>query len=234
MLNTFGQRSAVCTSFQAEGMVILDLAWRMDPHVRVFTIDTGRLPQETHELIDSVQERYQIPIEVICPDQSELSQLVTRHGMNLFYQSVPLRLLCCEARKVNPLNRVLQDLDAWIAGLRRTTSDTRRQVPKVEVDEAHGNILKVNPLTDWSTEQVWEYIRANDLPYNRLYDQGYTSISCAPCTRPIQAGEHPRAGRWWWEQGVPKECGIHKELLSRVLNTAPPPAGPYAVSTTGV
>ena len=111
VLNTFGQRSAVCTSFQAEGMVILDLAWRMDPHVRVFTIDTGRLPQETHELIDSVQERYQIPIEVICPDQSELSQLVTRHGMNLFYQSVPLRLLCCEARKVNPLNRVLQDLE---------------------------------------------------------------------------------------------------------------------------
>jgi phosphoadenosine phosphosulfate reductase len=208
-LDTFQHRAAICTSFQAEGMVILDLACRIDPGVRVFTIDTGRLPLETYELIDRVREHYGIDIEVYYPDQKELAQMVTQHGINSFYRSVSLRLLCCEVRKVNPLNRVLQDLDAWITGLRRSQSQTRASVCKVEVDRDHGNIIKVNPLADWSEQQVWEYIRANQLPYNRLYDQGYTSIGCAPCTRAVAPGEDQRAGRWWWENGVPKECGIH-------------------------
>jgi thioredoxin-dependent adenylylsulfate APS reductase len=211
-LGTFGRRAAVCTSFQAEGMVILDLACRVDSRVRVFTIDTGRLPAETYELIDRVRERYGIEVEVFCPDQNELSQMVTRYGINPFYRSVSLRLLCCEVRKVNPLNRVLSNLDAWITGLRRSQSQTRESLSRVELDRDHGNILKVNPLADWSDERVWEYIRAHDLPYNRLYDQGFTSIGCAPCTRAVTPGEDERAGRWWWETGMPKECGIHLKL----------------------
>jgi thioredoxin-dependent adenylylsulfate APS reductase len=211
-LGTFGRRAAVCTSFQAEGMVILDMACRADPQVRVFTIDTGRLPPETYELIDRVRERYGIDVEVFYPDQNELSQMVTQHGVNPFYRSVSLRLLCCEVRKVNPLNRALGNLDAWITGLRRSQNQTRASLSRVELDPDHGNIVKVNPLADWSDERVWEYIRAHDLPYNRLYDQGYTSIGCAPCTRPVKAGEDERAGRWWWETGMPKECGIHVRL----------------------
>jgi thioredoxin-dependent adenylylsulfate APS reductase len=211
-LDTFGQRAALCTSFQAEGMVALDLACRISPTVRVFTIDTGRLPQETYELLDRVREHYGIDVEVYYPDQAELTQMVTRHGANPFYHSVSLRLRCCEIRKVNPLNRVLQNLDAWITGLRSSQGPTRANLLKVEVDQEHGNIIKVNPLADWSRQQVWDYIRAHNVPYNRLYDQGYTSIGCAPCTRPATSGEDERAGRWWWENGVPKECGIHLRL----------------------
>jgi phosphoadenosine phosphosulfate reductase len=216
-LDTFQHRAAICTSFQAEGMVILDLAYRVDPGVRVFTIDTGRLPSETYELIDRVRDHYGIDIEVYYPDPKKLAQMVTKHGINPFYHSVSLRLLCCEVRKVNPLNRVLQNLDAWITGLRRSQSQTRANVRKVEVDRDHGNIIKVNPLADWSEQQVWEYIRANQLPYNQLYDQGYSSIGCAPCTRPVVPGEDQRAGRWWWENGMPKECGIHLRPARHVV-----------------
>jgi len=138
--------------------------------------------------------------------------MVTKHGINPFYRSVSLRLLCCEIRKVNPLNRALSNLDAWVTGLRRAQSGTRTGTAKLEVDASHGGIIKVNPLADWSEGQVWDYIRANDVPYNALYDKGYTSIGCAPCTRPTQPGEDPRAGRWWWENGVPKECGIHLRM----------------------
>ena len=158
-----------------------------------------------------------IDIKVYYPDPKKLAQMVTKHGINPFYHSVSLRLLCCEVRKVNPLNRVLQNLDAWITGLRRSQSQTRANVRKVEVDRDHGNIIKVNPLADWSEQQVWEYIRANQLPYNQLYDQGYSSIGCAPCTRPVVPGEDQRAGRWWWENGVPKECGIHLRPARHVV-----------------
>ena len=208
-LERFGQMVAISTSFQAEGMVVLDMACRIDPKVRVFTIDTGRLPQETYDLIDRVREHYGIDVEVFYPDQDELARMVGKHGINPFYRSVSLRLLCCQLRKVNPLGRALKDLDAWIAGLRRTQDETRSGIAKIEVDRAHGTIIKVNPLADWSNEQVWEYIRANQIPYNELYDKGYTSIGCAPCTRPTQPGEDIRAGRWWWEKGMPKECGMH-------------------------
>jgi thioredoxin-dependent adenylylsulfate APS reductase len=210
-------------------MVILDLACRIDPGVRVFTIDTGRLPLETYELIDRVREHYGIDIEVHYPDQKELAQMVTQHGINSFYRSVSLRLLCCEVRKVKPLSRVLQNLDAWVTGLRRSQSQTRVNVPKIELDEEHGNIIKVNPLADWSEQQVWEYIRANRLPYNQLYDQGYTSIGCAPCTRPVAPGEDQRAGRWWWENGVPKECGIHLRPHQGVLSRQ----GQFEPASTG-
>ena len=211
-LDTFGARIAISTSFQVEGMVVLDIAHRIDPNVRVLTVDTGRLPEETYDLIDRVREYYGVPIEVHYPDHDDLSSMITRHGANPFYNSVSLRLRCCEIRKVDPLKSALGNLDAWITGLRRSQSGTRANTSKVESDSAHGDIVKVNPLADWSPEEVWEYIKARDIPYNALYDQGYTSIGCAPCTRPTQPGEDPRAGRWWWETGVPKECGMHMPL----------------------
>jgi phosphoadenosine phosphosulfate reductase len=201
-------RIALCTSFQLEGMVILDLAWRIDPGVQVFTIDTGRLPAETLALIDRVRDRYGIRIEILHPDAAELSTFTSQHGVNPFYRSVELRLACCDLRKVRPLARRLSTLEAWITGLRRSQSASRAATPMVAVDEAHGGILKINPLAGWSLEQVEAYTRRHDLPRNALYAMGYTSIGCAPCTRAIAPGEDIRAGRWWWERGD-KECGIH-------------------------
>ena len=210
VFETYGSNAAICTSFQAEGMVILDMAGRLASDIRVFTIDTGRMPTETYDLIDRVRDRYNISIEVNFPDQSRLEAMTVRHGVNAFYRGLNLRLLCCEVRKVEPLNRALAGLDLWVTGLRRTQVGTRAGTPKIELDKAHGSILKVNPLADWSEQKVWDYIKANDVPYNKLYDQGYTSIGCAPCTRPTQPGEDARAGRWWWESSdVPKECGMH-------------------------
>jgi thioredoxin-dependent adenylylsulfate APS reductase len=208
-IERFGDRVAVCTSFQSDGMAILDMAWRIDPNVRVFAVDTGRMHQETYDLMERVRERYGMSIEIYYPDARELAQFVSKEGINGFRRSVPLRLRCCEIRKVNPLLKVLDGLDAWVTGLRRDQWASRSNIRKVEIDHDHGGIAKVNPLADWTDEEVWDYIRANDVPYNALYDQGYTSIGCDPCTRPIEAGEEERAGRWWWETGAPKECGIH-------------------------
>jgi len=208
-LGKFGDRIALASSFQAEDMVILDMMTQLVPKPRVFTIDTGRLPQETYDLIDRVRERYGIAVEVLFPDRELVEEMVREHGVNLFYRGVKLRERCCWVRKVEPLKRALKDLDAWITGLRREQWDSRKGVRKVEVDQVHGGIIKVNPLVDWTWEQVWDYVRARGIPYNILYDRGYRSIGCAPCTRPVKPGEHPRAGRWWWEQGSGKECGLH-------------------------
>ena len=208
-IERFGSQLAICTSFQADGMAILDMAWRIDPKVRVFTVDTGRMHPETYALMDEVRERYDLPIEIYYPDAADLERFVLREGINPFYKTVPLRLRCCEIRKVNPLKKVLVHLDAWVTGLRRDQWASRANIRKVEIDHDHGGLLKINPLADWMEEEVWEYIRDNDVPYNKLYDQGYTSIGCAPCTRPTAAGEDPRSGRWWWEKNAPKECGIH-------------------------
>lgn len=208
-LERFGARIAVCTSFQAEGMVLLDMAWRIEPKVRVFTIDTGRLHQETYDLIDAVRARYGIAIEAYTPDADETEAMTRAHGVNLFYRGVPLRLLCCQVRKVRPLQRVLNGLDAWITGLRRETWASRADIRKIELDHDHGGIAKLSPLADWTHEEVWDYLRAHDVPSHALYAQGYTSIGCAPCTRRTAPGEDPRAGRWWWETNAPKECGMH-------------------------
>ncbi len=213
-LKRFGSQIALCTSFQADGMAILDMAWRIDPKVRVFTIDTGRLPQETYALLDQVREKYNIEVEVYFPDATQVESIVRRHGTNLFYHSVQSRLLCCEARKVLPLRRVLASLDAWVTGLRRDQSSTRATVGKIELDNDHGGLVKVNPLASWTEADVWNYIRANNVPYHPFYDQGYTSIGCVPCTRPTSTGEDSRAGRWWWETGVAKECGMHCSIES--------------------
>lgn len=208
-IERFGSRIAVCTSFQIDGMAILDMAWRIDRNVRVFAVDTGRMHQETYDLMDRVRAHYGMAIEVYYPDAAELAAFVHREGVNAFYRAVPLRLRCCEIRKVNPLVKVLDGLDAWVTGLRRDQWASRSNIRKVEIDHDHGGIAKINPLADWTEEEVWEYVRANDVPYNALYDQGFTSIGCAPCTRPTKLDEDKRAGRWWWEKNAPKECGIH-------------------------
>jgi phosphoadenosine phosphosulfate reductase len=208
-LDEFGSGFAVCTSFQAEGMAVLDLAWRIDPSVRVFTLDTGRLPNETYSLMDEVRQRYGIDIEVKSPDPLQTQTMVAKHGMNLFYRDTALRQLCCHVRKVVPLDKALHGLDAWATGLRREQAVTRSDTPKVEIDARHGGIIKINPLADWSKDEVWDYVRDNNVPTNALYERGFTSIGCEPCTRATSAGEDERAGRWWWEADADKECGLH-------------------------
>lgn len=203
----FGSKVALASSFGAEDVVLIDMLARLGGRVKVFTIDTGRLHQETYSLMDAICEKYDIPIEVYFPTES-VEEMVNKHGSNLFYKSVELRTLCCHIRKVEPLKRALSALDAWITGLRREQVVTRASTKKVEIDYANGGITKINPLTDWTSQQVWAHIRENNVPYNALFDQGYTSIGCVPCTRPTKPGEDPRAGRWWWEKGT-KECGLH-------------------------
>jgi len=208
-LAEFHPRIALAASFGAEDVVIVDMLMRLEPRARIFTLDTGRLPAETYALIDAMRDRYNCRIEVYFPDAPAVETLARQHGVNLFYRSVELRKRCCGVRKVEPLGRALDGPEAWITGLRREQAVTRTGVAKLEVDHDHGGILKLNPLADWSWEDVWRYIHAHDVPYNALHDQGYPSIGCAPCTRAVKPGEDLRAGRWWWETPDSKECGLH-------------------------
>lgn len=182
---------------------------KTDPKARIFTLDTGRLPSHTYDAMDKTREKYNINIKVLFPDRAEVEEMVTSHGVNLFYRSVENRRLCCQVRKTNPLNGFLKNLDAWITSIRADQTEQRADSAKFEIDYLHGRMLKINPILDWSIDQVWDYIRKNDVPYNKLHDMGYPSIGCAPCTRAVEEGEDPRAGRWWWEQDSDKECGIH-------------------------
>ena len=159
--------------------------------------------------MDIVRKKYNISIEVLFPDTKEVEDMVRKKGVNLFYESVDNRELCCEIRKVHPMNKMLNTLDGWIAGLRRDQTKNRENATIFQLDNGHGGILKINPIIDWTWDQVQEYIKKNDLPYNSLLDKGYPSIGCEPCTRAIKPGEDLRAGRWWWEQDGNKECGIH-------------------------
>jgi phosphoadenosine phosphosulfate reductase len=202
-------RVAVVTGLQADGVAIADMALAVDPEVRILTIDTGRLPEASHEYIDELRRHFGRAIEVVLPDRGEVERFVTEHGVNPFYDSVERRLDCCHHRKVAPLERVLESVDCWMTGLRRTQSVGRATTPVVQRDQAHGGVVKVNPLAAWSDHQVFAYLASRGVPLHPLYAQGYTSIGCAPCTRATVAGEDPRAGRWWWEQGLDKECGIH-------------------------
>jgi thioredoxin-dependent adenylylsulfate APS reductase len=205
-LAEFGSSLAIATAFQAEGMVIVDMAAHLSPGVRVFTLDTGRLPEETYRMIETVRERYGIAVETVAPDTGEVEAMVAQHGPNLFYREAALRNLCCQVRKVRPLERKLGELSAWVAGLRREHNESRETVRKVE---EIGGKLKLCPLADWTAREVSEYIARHSVPMHALYAAGYRSIGCAPCTRAIRPGEDERAGRWWWEQEAPKECGIH-------------------------
>lgn len=208
-LERFHPRMAISAAGGVDGMAIIDMAWRINPEIRVFTLDTGRLPAETYKLFEDVRDRYGIDVEFEYADTAAVSDLVSREGPNLMYRALDLRLACCEIRKVEPLKRKLATLDAWVAGLRREQWRTRKSIAKVEFDRDHGGIVKLNPLADWALDQVWDYVRKNEVPYHELFDHGYTSIGCAPCTRAVIPGESERAGRWWWEQQTDKECGIH-------------------------
>jgi phosphoadenosine phosphosulfate reductase len=202
-------RVAKASSFGAEDAVIIDIMLKINHKFRFFTLDTGRLPQETYDIMDIVRKKYNITIEVLFPDTKEVQDMVKEKGINLFYENVENRKLCCEIRKVNPINKMLSTLDGWITGLRRDQTEVRRNINIFQIDYNHGGILKINPIIDWTWDQIQDYIKKNNLPYNSLLDKGYTSIGCEPCTRAIKPGENLRAGRWWWEQGESKECGLH-------------------------
>ena len=204
-----GSGVALATSFQVQGMALLDMLVGTDPRARIFTLDTGRLPSQTYELMDRVRERYGVNVEVLFPDKMEVEEMVASRGVNLFYRSVENRRLCCQVRKTNPLNGFLRTLDAWISSIRADQTEQRAGARKFEIDYLHGRMLKINPILDWTMERAWDYVRENDVPYNELHDMGYPSIGCAPCTRAVGEGEDPRAGRWWWERDSDKECGIH-------------------------
>jgi phosphoadenosine phosphosulfate reductase len=208
-LGEFGDRFVIVTSLPVEGMVVLDLAHRLDPAVRVLSLDTGRLPEETHEMVETVRARFGVRVELVTPDPAAVAAMAAQHGPNLFRRDQALRRLCCQVRKVDPLGRALAGLDAWSTGLRRDGGPARAGTAKVEPDPAHDGIVKLNPLADWTREQVWAYAHANQVPVHPLYEQGYTSIGCAPCTRAVLPDEDERGGRWWWEAGPDKECGLH-------------------------
>ncbi|GAA4312677.1 phosphoadenylyl-sulfate reductase [Compostibacter hankyongensis] len=195
------------TSFGQEDQVIADAIWRHDIPVRVFTLDTGRLFEETYELMDLTRARYKKPFEVYFPRPEDVEQYVEEHGFNGFYDSVENRKACCHIRKVLPLRRALQGARIWITGLRAEQSDNRKDTPLLEWDEQY-QLYKYNPLIGWEYADVLSYLKDYQVPYNRLHDKGFVSIGCAPCTRAVLTGEHPRAGRWWWEQSQ-KECGLH-------------------------
>lgn len=200
---------ALATSFQVQGSVVIDLLMKVKPDARIFTLDTGRLNNETYEMMERVRERYGARIEVVFPDAAEVENMVSARGVNLFYRGVENRRMCCGVRKVNPLNRYLRGVDGWITSIRGDQTERRASAQKFEIDEVHGGIIKINPIVDWSERRVWDYVKSNGVPYNKLHDMGYPSIGCAPCTRAVAPGEDPRAGRWWWESGSDKECGIH-------------------------
>ncbi|WNG37958.1 phosphoadenylyl-sulfate reductase [Archangium violaceum] len=204
----FGSRAAIASSFGAEDMVLIDLARTHAPSVRLFTLDTGRLPPETYEVMDVVRRRYGVEIETFFPERARVEALESSKGYFSFKQSIEARKECCAIRKVEPLGRALAGREAWVTGLRREQSVTRTEVQAVAFDADHG-LIKVNPLVRWSTREVWAYIKAHSVPYNVLHDRGYPSIGCAPCTRAVKPYEDERAGRWWWESPENRECGLH-------------------------
>lgn len=210
----FAPRIALASSLGVEDQVLTDMIARLDLPIGVFTLDTGRLFPETYELISATSSRYGIPIRVHVPEREDVEDMVANHGIDLHRHSVAGRKRCCQVRKLGPLRRALDGLDAWVCGLRREQSVTREQVLPLEWDESTG-LVKVNPLAEWTEEQVWTYVREREVPYNPLHDAGMPSIGCAPCTRAIELGEDVRAGRWWWESPEHRECGLHSSAVER-------------------
>lgn len=205
----FGTNLAFATSLGLEDQVITHMIALLGLPIRIFTLDTGRLFPETYELIDRTCSKFNITIEVVFPDFRQVEKMVAEKGINLFYESIENRKTCCNIRKSEPLARALHGCNAWITGLRRQQSVTRHHMQVVEWDELH-ELIKINPLIDWSEAQVRDYVAKHNIPYNILHDKGFPSIGCQPCTRAIAPGEDIRAGRWWWEQPDQKECGLHK------------------------
>jgi len=209
-LKEYRHRIAFATSMGAEDQVLTQMISAIDNDIRIFTLDTGRLFQETYDLIEKTNARYKIQIDIMFPDNKKVQQMVKEHGINLFFQSVEYRKLCCDTRKIEPLTRALDGIEVWISGLRNEQSVTRKDIQLVEWD-TNFNLIKINPLKDWNGDQLWDYIEQMQIPYNQLHDKGYPSIGCQPCTRAVEPGEDIRAGRWWWEQPEMKECGLHKK-----------------------
>jgi phosphoadenosine phosphosulfate reductase len=213
-LRQFGGRLAIASSFSLEDCVVIDLAHAIDPNVRIFALDTGRLPEETYLTADRIRDKYRrgegSVVEWQFPERARVEALERGKGLYSFMESLDNRHECCGIRKVEPLARMLAGLDAWVTGLRREQSVTRATVREVELDEANGGLVKVNPLVGWSWAEVEAYAQEHRVPVHPLHKKGYPSIGCAPCTRAIGPGEHPRAGRWWWENPESKECGLHQ------------------------
>lgn len=212
----FREKCAIGTSLQLTGAVIIDMASRHFKKIRVFTIDTFRLHQETYDAINAVEKKYGLKIERFIPDENKLKDMIERFGEYLFFMDKAKQEYCCFVRKVETNRRALKTLDVWITGLRRDQSDYRKTVPKVEIIEEEGRkILKLNPLADWGMEDIWQYIKENNLPYNKLFDKDYDSISCIICSTPLVKGEPPRSGRWRWfhKEDEKKECGIHTKAV---------------------
>ena len=211
----FHPRLTLSASFGApEGMVLIDMLHRLEAKTRVFVLDTGRLHPATYDLIDRVRDRYGKSVEVVFPDAGDVQSMVRERGMNLFYASIEDRKRCCQVRKVQPMRRHLEGFDAYITGLRRDQNLNRANTRKVEIDAASGGRVKINPLADWTHEQVLEYVGERQVPINRLHREGFPSVGCEPCTRAVGAGEDSRAGRWWWESDDVKECGLHVQVES--------------------
>lgn len=200
----------------AEDVVLIDMAHQINPDIEVFTLDTGRLHPETYQFIERVRKHYDIAIDVLFPDAKAVNQLVSTKGLFSFYEDTHAE--CCSIRKVMPLKQKLLTLDAWVTGQRRDQSPgTRAQIPVIQEDRAFSRpgetLTKFNPLANWSSRMVWDYIRANNVPYNALHDRGFISIGCEPCTKPLGPNQHEREGRWWWEEETKKECGLHGSNL---------------------
>lgn len=211
----FGERAAIASSFGVEDVVLIDLASRHAPRIGVFTLDTGRLPPETYEVMEQVRRRYHLSIATWFPERAWVEALEREKGFFSFRRSIEERKECCAIRKLEPLFRALEGKSAWLTGLRREQSITRSGVEVAEIDAAHGGILKLNPLAAWTEADVWRYAREHGLPVNALHTRGYPSIGCAPCTRAVAAGEDVRAGRWWWESPEHKECGLHLHPVAK-------------------
>ena len=209
-LKAFSGQIVLASSLGAEDQVLTDMALKIDPKALIFVLDTGRLHQETYDVMALTMATYDMAYDVFFPDRNSVENLVKEKGPNSFYESIENRKQCCYIRKVEPLNRALSKNKAWITGQRREQSQTRAELNTVEWDDSH-QLIKLNPLASWTEAQVWDYLKIHDVPFNRLHKQGYPSIGCAPCTRAIKAGEDIRAGRWWWENPDGKECGLHSK-----------------------
>jgi len=207
-VSEFGNEISFANSMGAEDMVLTDIILREQLPIEIFSLDTGRLPVETYELMAEVEKTYNTRLKIFFPRSETVESYVQTNGINAFYESVDLRKACCHMRKVEPLSRALKGKKAWVTGMREQQSSTRVGLPLREFDESHG-LEKFNPLSDWTEQETWAYIRTNEVSYNKLHDQFYPSIGCAPCTRAVATGEDVRAGRWWWEDPASKECGLH-------------------------
>ena len=207
-LKKYRGKIALSSSFGAEDQVLTDLILKIDSNAEIFTLDTGRLPQQTYDVMDMTNQKYNIKIRVYFPESMDVEKLYYKQGFNGFYESIENRKECCYVRKIAPLKRALKNIDVWITGLRAEQSSTRETMQLLEWDEANG-VIKLNPLIFWSEADVWNYIKKNSVPYNALHDKGYPSIGCASCTRAVEDGADIRSGRWWWESKEHKECGLH-------------------------